>query len=221
VKQLVEFSVANDVATLCMDDSKANAFGPDMIAALSAALDRAAEQARAVVICGRPGVFCAGFDLKIIRGDDAPARDAMREAGRAFLEKAYLHPQPLVIACSGHALAAGALLLLTGDHRIGVRGDFKIGLNETQIGLALPVFGLELARDRLRPTHLTAATALATVYAPEDALEAGYVDQLSDPEALAETAQRRAEQLATLDADAVATTKLRLRESTIQRITAA
>lgn len=219
--ELVKFSVVNDVATLAMDDGKANAYGPEMIAALSAGLDRAAAEARAVVIRGRPGVFCAGFDLKIIRGDDDAARDAMRKAGRTLLEKAYLHPQPLLIACTGHALAAGALLLLTGDYRIGTAGDFKIGLNETQIGLALPAFGLELARDRLRPTHLTTATALATLYGPDEALEAGYLDAVSAPDALAADAQTKAEQLVALDGEAVATTKLRLRASTIERIAAA
>ena len=219
--ELVKFSVVNDVATLAMDDGKANAYGPEMIAALSAGLDRAAAEARAVVIRGRPGVFCAGFDLKIIRGDDDAARDAMRKAGRTLLEKAYLHPQPLLIACTGHALAAGALLLLTGDYRIGSAGDFKIGLNETQIGLALPAFGLELARDRLRPTHLTTATALATLYGPDEALEAGYLDAVSAPDALAADAQTKAEQLVALDGEAVATTELRLRASTIERIAAA
>ena len=90
--ELVKFSVVNDVATLAMDDGKANAYGPEMIAALSAGLDRAAAEARAVVIRGRPGVFCAGFDLKIIRGDDDAARDAAdRSAGE--VNEARAHPR--------------------------------------------------------------------------------------------------------------------------------
>ena len=135
-------------------------------------------------------MFCAGFDLKIIRGDDDAARDAMRKAGRTLLESVSA-PAALLVACTGHALAAGALLLLTGDYRIGTAGDFKIGLNETQIGLTLPAFGLELARDRLRPTHLTTATALATLYGPDEALEAGYLDAVGAPDALAADAQTK------------------------------
>lgn len=215
--QLVDYTVEDDVACLRMDDGKANAYGPLMIAALSTALDRAAQEARATVIRGREGVLCAGFDLKIIRGDDAAARDAMRKAGRDLLFKTYLHPQPLVFACSGHALAAGALLLLTGDHRIGVHGEFKIGLNETGIGLALPAFGLEVARDRLHPQFLTAATVLGTVYGPQDALAAGYLDALVDVDKLDEAALAHARRLAELDSDAVALTKRRLRQATMAR----
>jgi enoyl-CoA hydratase len=81
----------------------------------------------------------------------------MVEAGAELLLKIYMHPQPVIIGCTGHAVAAGALLLLTGDYRIGISGDFKIGLNETSIGLSLPTFGLELARDRLDGRYLNRA----------------------------------------------------------------
>jgi enoyl-CoA hydratase len=215
--ELVGYTVKENVACLHMDDGKANAYGPSMIAALSSALDRAASEARATVIEGRAGVLCAGFDLKIIRGDDAAARDAMRQAGRELLCKSYLHPHPLVLACTGHALAAGALLLLTGDYRIGVHGEFKIGLNETSIGLSLPAFGLELARDRLHPQFLSAATVLGTVYTPEQALAAGYLDHLVSVDVLTSTAFDRARMLSALDADAVAATKRRLRQATMAR----
>ena len=165
-------------------------------------------------------MFCAGFDLKIIRGDDDAARRNAQSRSHIAGEGVFA-PAASVDRVYWHALAAGALLLLTGDYRIGTAGDFKIGLNETQIGLALPAFGLELARDRLRPTHLTTATALATLYGPEEALQAGYLDAVSAPDALAADAQTKAEQLVALDGEAVATTKLRLRASTIERIAAA
>ncbi len=209
------------VATLTMDDGKANAFGPGMIAALSAGLDRAAKEAGAVIIAGRPGVLCAGFDLKIIRGDDDAARDAMRAAGAALLLKLYLHPQPVIFACPGHAVAAGALLLLTGDCRIGVRGDFKIGLNEVGIGLALPPFGLELARDRLDPRAVSQAVLGATLYEPTAAAEVGYLDRVVEPEALLEAAAQAAREVLRLDGPAFAETKRRFRSATIDRINTA
>jgi enoyl-CoA hydratase len=218
--ELVHFEVTDGVATLTMDDGKANAYGPSMIAAISAGLDRAVAESKAVVLAGRPGVFCAGFDLKVIRGDDDDARNAMRAAGRTLLQKAYVHPQPLVIACTGHALAAGALLLLTGDYRIAADGDFRIGLNETGIGLALPAFGLELARDRLHPRVLSAATILATVYPPQEALDAGYIDAVAPLEDILATAQAKAAQLAQLGGEAVTKTKRQLRQSTLDRIEA-
>ena len=60
----------------------------------------------------------------------------------------YTLPMPLVVACTGHALAGGALLVLTGDVRVAARGAFRIGLNEVQLGLPLPILAVELARYR-------------------------------------------------------------------------
>ena len=89
---IVTYSLADDIATLTMDDGKANAMAPAMSAALNAGLDRASGEAKAVVIRGREGVMCGGFDLKIIRGDDDAAKAGMREAGMALLKRLYLFP---------------------------------------------------------------------------------------------------------------------------------
>lgn len=218
MSEILTYQCAGDVATLTLDDGKANAFGVEMIAALSAGLDRALKDAKVVVITGRSGILCGGFDLKVIRGDDEVKKAAMRSAGLDAMLKLYVHPQPVIFACTGHAVAAGALLLLTGDHRIGVKGAFQIGLNEVAIGLPLPVFGLELARDRLDSRALTAATLGAEIYDTDGALAVGYLDQAVNADALATTVQRVAERMSKLDVGAFASTKLRLRLGTIARI---
>ena len=162
----VSYVLENDIATITMDDTKANAFGPNMIAGLDEAFDRAEKEAKAIVLTGRDGVLSAGFDLKVMReGPEATA--AMTSAGANLLMKMYLHPLPLVIACTGHAIAAGALILLTGDLRLCADKQANIGLNETSIGMAMPPFGLEIARDRLDPRALTNAVLGATLYDPK------------------------------------------------------
>ena len=218
----VSVSISDDIATLTMDDGKANALAPAMSAGLNAGLDEAeAKDARVVVIRGRPGVLCGGFDLKIIRGDDEAATAGMRDAGMKLLKRLYMLPAPLIIACTGHSVAAGGLLLLTGDTRIGVRGDFTIGLNETRIGLALPVTGLELARDRLEETAVTRAVIQAELYDPERAATVGYLDQAVDAGAFDLAIADAAEALSALDQAAYAETKRRLRQPTLNRIAAA
>lgn len=218
----VQYALADGIATLTMDDGKANAFGLEMIAALSAALDRAEAEADAgaVVIAGRPGVLCAGFDLKIIRGEDDGAKRRMREAGVDALLKTYLHPKPVVIACTGHSVAAGGLLLLTGDVRVGARGDYKIGLNEVGIGLSLPEFGLQLVYDRLDKRAVAQAVLGATLYDPVGAAEAGYLDRAVAPEAVMDNAMGTARAMLDLDAEAFAETKTRMRQPTADRIRA-
>lgn len=189
-----------------------------VIAEINDGLDRAAQEARAVVIRGRDGVFSGGFDLKVIRGSDEALKATMRKAGMELLKRLYLSPQPIILAVTGHAVAMGALLTLTADWRIGVSGDFRIGLNETSIGLPLPVAGLELARDRLAPTALQRATINAERFSPADAVEVGYLDQaveMSDFDAAVTEAGSR---LGALDPTAFAETKRRVRQATINRI---
>ena len=110
----VNYSVENKTAILTMDDGKANALNEAMIGGLSVGLDRAEQEADAVIIMGRPGMFSAGFDLKVLSGPSEGQR-SMVDAGARLLLKGYLFPKPIVIACSGHAIAAGALMTLTGD----------------------------------------------------------------------------------------------------------
>ena len=79
--ELTHYEIIDDIAIVTMDDGKANAFGPNMIAAVNASLDRAADDARAVLLTGRPGLFSGGFDLKVIRSGDVEAAKTMRLAG--------------------------------------------------------------------------------------------------------------------------------------------
>ncbi|MCA9621174.1 MAG: crotonase/enoyl-CoA hydratase family protein [Myxococcales bacterium] len=214
---MLDYSLRGDVAVLTMDDQKANALSHDMLDALDAALDRAEREAKALVIAGREGKFCAGFDLTtMMAGPESAA--ALLTKGGAWLLRLYAFPLPVVAACSGHALAGGALLLLCCDLRIGVEGAFKIGLNEVQIGMPLPLLGRELARDRIAPRHLAEATMMARIYAPHEAVEAGYLDRVVAPGELANAAEAAGKQLTGLSLPAYTLTKQRLREGTIQTI---
>lgn len=213
----VTYSLENDIATLTMDDGKANAYGPTMIEALSDAFDKAEKEAKAIVLTGRPGVLSAGFDLKVMR-EGPEATSAMVNAGAELLLKLYLHPLPLVVAATGHAIAAGALILLTGDLRIATEGSFSIGLNETSIGMSMPPFGLEIARDRLDPRALSNAILSATLYDPKTANAVGYVDTVVDENELADSARLAAKRMTTLDQKAYAQTKLYMRQATADRI---
>src|SRR5688572_10419038 len=160
-----------------MDDGKANALSDVMIPALLEALARAEKEASAIVLLGRQDRFCAGFDMKVMMSTPEAARDLLKN-GAALLMKLYASRVPLVVGCTGHALAGGALVLLTGDLRIGGAGAYRIGLNEVQIGLPVPILAMELARARLHPTELTRATLGAHIYGPEDARAAGYLDEV-------------------------------------------
>jgi enoyl-CoA hydratase len=216
----IRYEQIGNTALIVLDDGKANAFNNAFIDAFDVQLDRAQQEARAVVITGRTGVLSGGFDLNIIRGGDEAAVLRLVHAGGRLLMRLYEHPQPLVVGASGHAVALGALILLCADYRCGARGAFKIGLNETAIGLTLPEFALALAGDRLSKRRLTEATLCAQLYDPDAARDVGYLDDVVEPDRLRETALGRAAALASLDAQAFAASKKLQRGTTITRVLA-
>lgn len=214
---VVTYELSNDIALVRMDDGKANALSYALMDELDAALDRATTEAKAVILTGRPGKFCAGFDLKTMMAGVDQAR-ALVTRGAGLLMRLYTHPQPLVMACTGHALAGGSLVLLTGDVRLAASGPFKIGLNEVQIGMPVPVLAMELARDRLDPRFFVRSTLFAEVVDPNAALFAGWVDEVVAEDALLERARAEAARLSALPGDAYAKTKTIMRERTVKYV---
>ncbi|MEJ5255552.1 MAG: crotonase/enoyl-CoA hydratase family protein [Acidimicrobiales bacterium] len=193
----VTYELTGPVAVIRFDDGKANAISHGVVEQLDRALTRAeGDQAKAVVLLGRPGRFSAGFDLTTMRAGAEEARDLLR-VGAELALRIYTFPAPVVLGVTGHALAMGAILLLSADTRIGAAGEFKIGLNEVAIGMPVPRFATELARDRLTPRHLTAAVNLARIYDPAGAVEAGYLDEVVSPDDVEQAALDHATSLAT------------------------
>jgi enoyl-CoA hydratase len=207
--ELTTYRLADGVATIAMDDGKVNALSPAMLAAISGAFDRADRDQAVVVLTGRATTFSAGFDL---RSDDWPA---MVAAGARLAERILSFPHPVVAACNGSAVAMGGFLLLAADHRVGVAGAHRIGLNEVAIGLTMPWFGVELARHRLTRPAFDRCTVTGALLDPEEALQAGFLDRLVLPEQLTDAALEAARTLAALDRTAHAATKLRVREQVL------
>jgi enoyl-CoA hydratase len=211
------YTLEDKVAIVRMDDGKANALSSAMIDALRDALMRAEGEASAMVLAGRADRFCAGFDLRVMMSGPEHAKALLR-SGSDLLMKLYGAAIPLVIACTGHALAGGALVVLTGDHRVGAAGEFRIGLNEVSIGMPVPVLAMELARDRLLPTELHRATLLAQIYDPDAALRAGYLDAVVPADQVVAHARAEATRLAALGRAPFRATKARLRGKTIAHV---
>jgi enoyl-CoA hydratase len=210
-------SIEDGIAFAQMDDGKANALSEAMIDAMSEAISRAEKDASALVLVGRQDRFCAGFDLKIMMSGPENAKALLRR-GSALLMKLYGCGVPLVIACTGHALAGGALVLLTGDVRIGALGAYRIGMNEVSIGLPVPILAMELVRDRIAKLELSRATLGAQIYDPAEAARVGYLDEAIAPDAVLARATAEAKRLGALSKTAYAATKKRLRGRTMEHV---
>ncbi len=216
----VQYELAGDIAILRIDDGKANALDSLIIDSLHDGLRRAEKEAAAVLLTGRAGRFSAGFNLGVLRTGGPDAARGLVTAGAELAMHFARHPTPVVIACNGHALAMGAVLLLAADLRIGASGDFKIGFNEVAIGMTAPVFLVEFARERLSKRHLQRATVQAEIYAPDSAVDAGFLDRVVAPDDLFAAALEESQRLAQLPRAPFARTRGLVREEVLERIEA-
>lgn len=216
----VTLAMHDNVAVIRMDDGKANAINFAMLDALNAALDEAEANAKAIVLSGREGRFSGGFDLKAFATLGPAGAYQLLDGGAELLLRLYGGPRPVVAACTGHAIAMGTFMLMACDTRVGAAGDYKLGANETITGMNLPVFAIEMARARLGARHMTAAMVQATIYDPAGAVEAGFLDQLTDLANVEAAALAIAGALAALPGDAYAWNKRAVRKPTLDRIRA-
>jgi len=214
------YQLKDSVVTITMDDGKVNVMSVAMLTALNGALDKAAADRAVVVLTGRQGMFSAGFDLKTLTAG-GPDAQKMVTMGFELAHRMLSFPTPIIVACSGHAIAMGVFLVLAGDYRIGADGPFKIGANEVAIGITMPHFGVEICRQRLAPAHFNRAVIFSEMYSPADAVPAGFLDKVVPAAELQNEAQKFAASLTKLNMTAHAASKLRLRDQTLKAIRAA
>jgi enoyl-CoA hydratase len=219
---LVSYQKSGGVATLSMDDGKVNVMSTSMLRELMSAFERA-EKDRVIVILtsARRGIFSAGFDTKILARKDPQQVFDMVRLGAELAARVLAYPRPVVIACPGHAFPMGAFLMLAADVRIGAEGPYKIGLNEVAIGIPVPTFGLELARSRLLPSYLQRTALTGEMFAPSEAVTAGFLDRVVSADNLQEAAGTVAAVLGEIDHPSHASTKERLRRETLATVRAA
>lgn len=216
----VHVTIDDGVAVVRLDDGKANAVSHAVIDGMHAALDQAEADATAVAIIGREGKFSAGFDLSVMT-QGADATRGLVGAGGELMMRIFTHRQPTVAAVTGHALAAGALLCLACDTRIGSADlPAKIGLNETAIGMGLPWYGVRLGEARLSMRHRQRSILQSEIYDMNGAVDAGYLDELVAADAVESTAIERARQLGQLPGSAYGFTKRRLRQAIADEVLA-
>jgi enoyl-CoA hydratase len=211
--------IAGGIARITLDDGKVNAMSAAMLGEIGAALDAAEAAGAVAIVRGREGIFSAGFDLATFsRGTEAIL--AMVGAGARLIARLLAYPHPVLTVCTGHAYPMGAFLMLSADVRFGLAGPFRIGMNETAIGLTVPKFALELARHRLVPPGFARITS-APLFDPEEATRLGYLDRVLAADALDAAVEAEAGRLLALDRAAFTATKARVNEHVLAAVRAA
>ncbi len=214
---MIELEDRGAVTILRMVRGKGNALNLDLANALSDALDRLARgPARAGVLTGQGNVFGAGVDLTaLVEGGPEYVRRFVAGLLGAF-ERLATFPKPIVAAVNGHAIAGGAIMMLTCDQRLLARGKAQIGLTEVRVGVVFPAWALEIARFTTPPQHFSTLILTGRTWPPEEALARGLADELVEPERLLDRACEVANELAAIPAKTFTATKLAVRRPMLE-----
>ena len=207
------------VAVLRMEAGKANAFREDFLDMLNALLDELADSdARAAVLIGYERFFSAGLALPELLPLDREAMGAFIARFSEAIVRVFALELPVVAAVNGHAIAGGCVLALQADRRLMADGPYRIGLNEVQLGVALPTCVVETLRVAVPRASLFRIAQLGRLVEPAEALALGLVDEVVPADELQQRAVGLAAGMAELPPAAFAQIKRSLRRDAAQRI---
>ena len=217
MNEFVTYQSEENYAIITINNGKANAISHEVIAGLNDCLDKAENEDKIVILTATNEIFSGGFDLKVMTKSPESAIELVTKGSQLSL-RMLSFPKPIIIACNGHAIAKGAFLLLSADYRIGIEGDFKIGLNEVMIGMTMHNAGIAIAKSRLSEVYLNRSVNNAEIFTSKEAIDAGFLDKIVPKEYLLSTAIKVAEMSAKLNKKAHAETKLRVRKTHLETL---
>lgn len=205
-----------DVIELRLDRPPVNALDPQLISELTEAVSQTS--APALVLSGTPGMFSAGLDVPYLLQLD---REGIAAAWRSFVRLTrtlIASPAPIAAAITGHAPAGGAVMSICCDWRVMARGEFRIGLNEVQVGIILPEFLLDLVAGIVGPRHAERMGVGGLMLSPEEALKIGFVDQVVEPDEVVAHAVAWCAQLMNLPREIMLQTRAAARERLLRTV---
>jgi len=186
----------NGIATLTLNRSRQyNAMSREMLAALHAQLDALAvdDAVRVVVITGAGRAFCAGHDLKEMRGLPAPEVEALFSSCSQMMLKLTRLPQPVVAAVNGIATAAGCQLVAQCDLAVASE-HARFAVSGVNLGLFCSTPAVPLSRNLARK-HALEMLFTGEFIEADVALEWGLVNRVASSERLMEAVQDLANNL--------------------------
>ncbi len=217
----VSIDLQNDVTVIGIDDGKKNVINHDVLDQLEAAFDKAeADGAKAILFKGREGSFCAGYDISVMTGGDPEASARLGKRGGLLAKRIFASPIPVVGLSQGHGFTIGAVWLACCDVAIGEQGPFKYGMTEVALDVPLSAWALEPLRAKLSRSHQVPALLHSTIYPPDGALEAGFIDKLVPSGEGFQEGMATAVALAELPGHAYKATKLAMRKPILDVMTA-
>ena len=202
-----------------LDHPPVNALDREFLQAIAAHFQDLAESSPpAVILTAEGSAFSAGADLFRVSKESNDYIDGSVSALTAAFGSLFEFPRPLIAAVNGHAIAGGAVITCACDYRVMAGGKGRIGVAELKVGVPFPTYALEIIRFGVAPQHLQELVYLAESYAPQDAMQKGFVDEVVHPDALMDRALEVAATLAAIPKQSFEMMKKLLRAPTMDRI---
>jgi enoyl-CoA hydratase/carnithine racemase len=190
-----------------------NALNGELVRQLITALEGAKNEA-AIIITGQPGVFSGGLDVPGLLTLDRAALTAVFIDLWRVQRALATSPVPVIFALTGHSPAGGTVLAIHGDYRVLAQGDFRLGLNEVQVGL-FPGAVIHGAFKRLVGGHAAQLLTRGAMIDPATALRVGLVDELCDAAQVGARALEVAREICALPRDPMLRTRALARRDLI------
>ncbi|KAJ6643143.1 Enoyl-CoA delta isomerase 1, mitochondrial [Pseudolycoriella hygida] len=176
----VDVNDKSGIAVVTMNRKPVNGLSLELFEAMSKALDDL-ENNRirgAILTSSCPTVFSAGLDLNELYQPDKKRFKAFWTTFQDVWLKLYGSSFPTAAAINGHAPAGGCFLAISCEYRV-MCPDYKIGLNETRLGIIAPIFLRASMRNTVSNREAEKALTLGTLYSTEDALKIGLIDEIA------------------------------------------
>ena len=187
-----------------------NAIGMQLVNDLRAKVAEVRDdpEARALMLTSESDrFFSIGLDIpELIEYDKAQFTQFIQLFDQLCIEL-YSMPKPTVIAIRGHATAGGAILALTGDHRVMTTGRVAMGLNEVRLGVTVPLPADKMLRDLVGNRIARDVMEVGDLFNPQELLAMGLVDEVVPPDEVLFIARELATSLAASPTEAYAAIK--------------
>jgi enoyl-CoA hydratase/carnithine racemase len=217
-----QLTVNNRLAIVALDRGRSNAINHQMVKELITCIQTLERDGNVggLILTGKPGFFSSGIDL-------IEAYEYNEEQSRALWTDFLLlqrllatFKKPLVAAVSGHSPAGGCVMAICADYRVMTEGAFIIGLNEIPVGIIVPDSVFNLYAFWLGQHKAYQYLMEGKLLKVSEALDAGLIDEISAPESLITTAERKIRTYMQLNPVTWSQSKLNLRKELLSKLNA-
>lgn len=218
----LQVTIKDRLAVIALNRGRSNPMNAEMVKELHTlvhSIDND-DNIGGLIITGKDDFFSAGLDLIELYDYNEEQISAFWKDFLALQARLVSFKKPMVAAISGHSPAGGCVLAICCDYRVMSQGKYIIGLNEIPVGIIVPDSIFHLYSFWLGERKAYQFLMEGKLLSVDEALEAGLIDQISNPESVISTAERQIRKYMQLNPVTWGQSKLNLRKHLIAAATA-